>query len=140
VQYRQAMTVELDFQPDPSEAAVASATDRAGLFGETLLIVPVRFRVDGHDMLPIRLAPTTVWSVDASGTASPDEPVELESWTQQPLVGFMLGLRHAIDEAQHSGHSRCYLIEDRDLLLTLQIGQARGHFSEPDDNGSRAAS
>lgn len=116
------MPVELEFQPDPHEASAASATDSAGLFGETLLVVPVRFRVDGHDLLPIRPRSTTIWSVDSSGTASPNEPVLLEHWTQQPLLGFMCGLRQAIEAAERSGLSRCYLIEDWDLVLTLLDG------------------
>jgi hypothetical protein len=122
MQYRQPMPVELEFQPDPQEASAASATDSPGLFGETLLVVPVRFRVDGHDLLPIRPRSTTTWSVDPSGTASPNEPILLEHWTQQPLLGFMCGLRQAIEAAERSGQSRCYLIDDRDLVLTLRDG------------------
>lgn len=114
------MSVELEFRPDPREASAASATASAGLFDETLLVVPVRFKVDGHDMLPIRLSSTTIWSVDPSGTATPNEPVELEEWTRQPLLGFLRGLRQAIEAAQRSGHSRCYLIQERDLILMLQ--------------------
>ena len=116
------MPVELEFQPDPHEASAASATDSVGLFRETLLVVPVRFRVDGHDLLPIRPRSTTIWSVDPSGIASPNEPVLLEHWAQQPLLGFMCGLRQAIEAAERSGHSRCYLIEDRDLVLTMRDG------------------
>jgi hypothetical protein len=120
VQYRQAVSVELEFQPDPHEASAASATDSAGLFEETLLLVGVRFRVDGDDVLPIRPWSTTIYSVDSIGTATPNEPVVLANWTQQPLLGFLCGLREAIEAAVRSGHSRCYLTEDRDLTFTLR--------------------
>jgi hypothetical protein len=116
------MPVELEFQPDPHEASAASATDASGLFAETLLVLPVRFRVDGHALLPIRPRSTTIWSVDPSGIARPNEPVLLDQWAQQPLLGFMSGLRQAIEAAERSGHSRCYLVEDRDLVLTLRDG------------------
>jgi hypothetical protein len=46
----------------------------------------------------------------------------LEYWTQQPVVGFLRGLRQAIEEAQRSGQSRCYLIEQRDLTFKLRDG------------------
>lgn len=114
-----AMSVDLEFQPDLREASAALATDAAALFEETLLVVPVRFRVDGHDMLPMRSRLTTIWSVDPSGTAVSNEPVELEHWARQPLLGFLVRLRQAIESAQRSGHSRCYLIEDRSLTLKL---------------------
>ena len=48
------MTVELRFKPDPRQAAEALSTDTAALFDETLLLVPVRFTVNGLDVLPIR--------------------------------------------------------------------------------------
>jgi len=114
------MSVELEFQPDPREASAASASDSAALFEETLLVVPVRFRVDGHDVLPLRSSLTSIWSVDPRGTATRDEPVVLENWTREPLLGFLCGLRQAIEVAERSGHSRCYLIEDRDLIFTLR--------------------
>ena len=116
------MSVELEFQADEREASVASAADSPGLFEETLLVVPVRFRVNGHDMLPIMPLSTTIWSVGLSGTATPTEPVELEHWTGQPILGFLQGLRDAIEQARRSGQSRCYLIEDWDLVFTLREG------------------
>ena len=124
------MPVELDFQPDPREASAASAADSAALFGETLLVVPVRFRVEGRDVLPISPLSTTTWSVDPSGTATPKEPVVFEHWTRQPLLGFMSGLRQAIEAAVRSGQSRCYLIEDRDLVFTLR-DQSRLEVTSP---------
>ena len=114
-----AMSVELRIQPDAREAAAATATDRAALFEETVLFVPVRFAVNGHDMLPIRWTPTIVWTVDATGAAAPNEPVDLDYWPRRPLVGFLVGLRLAIGSAQRSGHANCYLTEMRDLTFRL---------------------
>lgn len=133
------MPVELEFQPDPHEASAASATDSAGLFGETQLVVPVRFRVNGHDLIPIMPWSTTIWSVDPSGTASPNEPVLLDNWTHQPLLGFMCGLREAIEAAERSGHSRCYLIEDWDLVLTLRDDGSQLEVTSPSGTTSAVA-
>ena len=82
------------------------------------------------------MALTTIWSVDAIGTAAPIEPVELEYWTPQPILGFLVGLRHAIDEAQRSGQSRCYLIERPDLTFKLRDG-SRLEVTSP--NGTTTA-
>jgi hypothetical protein len=116
------MTVELEFRPDPREAAAAQATDPQVLFEETLLLVPVRFSVDGHDLLPIRSSATTVWSVDRSGTATPSEPIDLPAWTEQPLIGLMGQLRRAVAAAQRSGRAQVYLAELPDLIVTVREG------------------
>lgn len=127
------MSVELRFRPDPREASAARATDDAGLFEETALIVPVRFTVNGHDILPIRRTPAIVWIVDPGGTAAPSEPIELDSWPQQPLVGFLVGLRKAIAVAQRSGHSTCWLAGARDLTFTLM---PRSRLAVTDPSGA----
>ena len=39
---------------------------------------------------------------------------------EQPLVGFLVGLRQAVAEAQRWGHSGCYLIDDWELTFKLR--------------------
>lgn len=123
------MSVDLEFQQSVREASVASATDPAALFEETVLIVPIRFRVNGRDMLPIKTTSTTVWSVDPNGTAS-DKSIEVDSWKTQPLVGFLVRIRRAIAETKRSGQSRCYLIDDADLTFKLH-GQSELEVTSP---------
>ena len=103
------MSVELDFQPEPRAAAEALAIDPAELFSETLLLVRVRFRVDGRDMLPVTRLPLTVWSVDHGGVATGSDPVVEDHWSWQPVIGLLLGLERAVEDAQRSDVSRCYL-------------------------------
>jgi hypothetical protein len=118
VLYRRPMSVELDFQPEPRAAAEALATDPAELFTETLLLVRVRFRVDGVDLLPPSRLPVTIWSVDQRGIATGSEPVVEDHWPWQPVIGLLLGLERAVEDAQRTGVSRCYLTEQSDLVFT----------------------
>jgi hypothetical protein len=111
------MSVELDFQPEPRAAAEALATDPADLFTETRLLVRVRFRVEGQDMLPLTRLPITVWSVDQRGIATGSEPVVEDHWPWQPVIGLLLGLERAVEDAQRTGASRCYLTEQSDLVF-----------------------
>ena len=131
-----AMSVELEFQPDSRVASDASAGDPAALFEQTLLVVPVRLRVGGQDMLAIGRSSTTAWSVNPSGTAAPTEPVEFETWTEEPLLGFLCRLRDAVAAAQRSGRAHCYLIQDRDLTLTLR---QRSHLAVTSPTGTVTA-
>jgi hypothetical protein len=112
------MSVELDFQPEPQAAAEALATDPAELFSATLLLVRVRFRIDGRDMLPVRRLPVTGWSVDQRGVATGSEPVVEDHWPWQPVIGLLLGLERAVQDAQRSGVSRCYLPEEPALVFS----------------------
>jgi hypothetical protein len=115
--YRRPMSVELDFQPEPRAAAEALATHPPELFTETLLRVRVRFRVDGQDLLASRRLPVTFWSVDTRGIATGSEPVVEDQWTWQPVIGLLLGLERAVEEAQRTGASRCYLTEQSALVF-----------------------
>ena len=118
--YRRPMSVELDFQPEPHAAAEALATDPPELVGETLLLVRVRFRVDGRDMLPVSRVRVTVWSVDQRGVATGSGPVIEDVWSSQPVIGLLLGLERAVEDAQRSGASRCYLTELPALVFSLR--------------------
>lgn len=114
------MSVELDFQPEPRAAAEALATDPAELLTETLLLVRVRFPIDGQDLLPLTRLPVTIWSVDQRGIATGSGPVVQTDWPWQPLIGFLLGLERAVEDAKRSGVSRCYLTEQSALVFTRQ--------------------
>jgi hypothetical protein len=122
VQYRGVVSVELDFRPDDREAASIDGTELPGLYEETLLLVPVRFRVNGRDLLGTRLDTTTTWAVDVSGLAAPISPTPMEMWARQPALGFLVRLRQAVELARRTGRSRCHLVEDRDLVFALVDG------------------
>jgi hypothetical protein len=130
------MTVELIFKPDPHQASLPEATDPPALFGETLLIVPIRFVVNDHDVLPVRRHPLAVWTIDATGTARADAPPETEVWTSQPVIGFLVGLRKGIAEALVAGRSRIYLTEMPAIVLvardasTIEVGSAAAPLHE----------
>jgi hypothetical protein len=123
VAYRAVVSVELDFRPDEREAASIDGTEPPALFEETLLLVPVRFRVNGRDLLGTRLDSTPGWAVDASGVAAPISPAPTEILARQPALGFLVRLRQAVELARRTGRSRCYLVEDRDLVFALLDGR-----------------
>ncbi len=118
------MTVEIEFLPDQREADLAEATDPVELFGETLLLVRVRFRVDGQDVIPLVRATVDRWVVDEAGVADRSEPTSEEIWRQQPLIGLLTGLERAVREASQRGSSTCYLIESADLTFVRRGGAA----------------
>jgi hypothetical protein len=111
------MSVLIEFQRDARVASQASATDRAILLGETLLIVGVRLRVDGVDLLPLHEHVDPVWTMDQGGVAEAGPSVVFESWPGQPLIGFLMGIEEAVEVARELGSSRCYVIEQSDLVF-----------------------
>jgi hypothetical protein len=118
------MTVEIEFLPDQHEADLAEATDPVELFGETLLLVRVRFRVDGQDMIPPIRASVDRWVIDEAGVAARSEPMSEEIWRQQPLIGLLTRLERAVREASSTGASHCYLIESADLTFVRRGGSS----------------
>ena len=114
------MPVELQFQRDGRAAAEAFATDPPDLFFWTVLLVPVRFLIDGQNVLPVRHRSSTGWSVDEAGVAARLGPLAEEVWSEQPLIGLLVRLEQAVDQARRNGAARCLLIEGGDLELRLQ--------------------
>src|SRR5436309_938420 len=113
------MAVEIEFKPDARAASEASASDPEAWFHHTVLFVPVRFRVDGRDLLR-GSGPRDVWAVDSRSVARPSTPGE-DDWNSQPLVGFLLGLEGAVREASRVGAARCSLAAgNADLTFRLR--------------------
>jgi hypothetical protein len=81
-------SVELAFRPDPRVLSELSGSEPAEILSRTVLIVPVRFAVGGHSVLP--------------GLDDPQSQLG-SGWFLQPLVGFVVSLRDALDATRRTG-------------------------------------
>ena len=110
------MVVELAFRPDEHAARRAPLAESAAVIEETELVVPVRFRVDGRDMLASP-GPVETWSVDPTGVARPGK-AQPDEWGLQPLIGFLVALDAAIAVALEAGTARWSLaLGHGDIML-----------------------
>lgn len=106
------MSVECTFRRDDHALREAQSSDDSGLFTETLVVIPVRLRVGNSDVLvpsPTRPAPSDL-STGPEGesiwiaTAPADH-----GWVPQPAIGFLTGVRAAIQAAAAGRTASAYL-------------------------------
>jgi len=100
------VAISLDFQIDQDvledDRASAAAADPA-VVETTYFVVPVRFAVDGRDVLRM-----------------PDG-----TWLRQPMVGFSTELASSVEELRVRGSSECTAADAGTLRLRLLDGTVR---------------
>ena len=107
------MTVELAFRRDDLALRDLGPDDDEALFHETVLVVPIRFRVGDTDMLGAAVYPSTARDLSA-GPDNASAWIELRQteagWDhRQPLIGFLTSIRAAIRIAAGGRSAAAYL-------------------------------